>query len=301
MAEIQATTSNNLITQTLNNTSKVHTTQPNVKKEIIPDTFVNTVDNSVSKNKISNKTLAKVLDFATSLLLFGGFFFLPDIIVALKNKKSNGILKNFKKFKPFIGETVTSQKQEVLKNGRTKITLENIKGRFKFNEILILDKQGKMKQRIIIRKEEMPNGKYITRTIRSFKGDNLVNNNEICKNPDKYLFKEYKRSNQINKEYKTTVKRKGKTPETTTYIGTSDGKPVFRKIITPEYKINTAFLYDSNTCIGTDSQIVPLNNKEEQYSLLNIPKQGIINKKYNVDKDGQQYDKRYLNQLLSNF
>ena len=173
MTEIQAI-SNNLITQTINNSAQNNVQQ--VKKaEVVSDTFQKSTpkptntQNLPKKTKISNKTLSKVIDAATSVILLGGLFFLPDLIFAVKNKKANNILGKYKNFKPIIGEVITSQKQETLKNGLTKITLENIKGKFKFNEIMILDKKGNMKQRILIRKEELPNGKYIVRNVQSYK------------------------------------------------------------------------------------------------------------------------------------
>lgn len=299
MAEIQAA-SNNLITQAINNTAKQNTVPPKTAATIA-DTFEKTLPDTSNKPKINSKTLAKVVDIATSVLVFGGLFFLPDIIFSVKNKKSKGIIDKYKKFKPFIGETLTSQKQETLKNGKLKLTLENIKGRFKYNEIMIIDKQGKMKQRIIIRKEELPNGKYIIRNVRSYKGENLTNNKELAQKADKYLFKEYKRTAPVNKEYKTIVKRQNKEEIVTNYVGASDSKPVFKSTLTPTHKINTAFLYENDKCIGLDKQFVPRNANAEQYSVLNIPTHGIHNKKYDLNKDGQQYDKRYLNKLLQNF
>ena len=306
MTEIQAI-SNNLITQTINSSAQNNVQQ--VKKaEVVSDTFQKSTlksptntQNLAKNSKISNKTLSKVIDAATSVILLGGLFFLPDLIFAVKNKKANNILGKYKNFKPIIGEVITSQKQETLKNGLTKITLENIKGKFKFNEIMIVDKKGNIKQRILIRKEELLNGKYIVRNVQSYKGNNLSNNKDLAKNYNKYLFKEYRRSSSVNKEYKAIIKRQNEETKVINCVGTADGKPVFNTTLTPTHKINTAYLYDNDRCIGIDKQFVPRSGKEEQYSIVNIPTQGIHNKQYDLNADGQQYDKRYLNKLLQNF
>ena len=305
MTEIQS--SNNLITQTINNqiksteTNKTQITSPQIdKQEIKKDSFENTTSPKIITPKENSKAM-KIFNGILSTALFLGLFFLPDILLGSFNKKTKGLLNKYKNFKPVIGEFVTSQKQERLKNGNLKITLENIKDKFKYQEIIIGNKQGNIIQRILIKKEEMPNGKYITRLVKSYKGKNLINNAEIDKNEHKYLFKLFRRSKVQNKEYKTLVQRQNESPKITRFFTTSNGKPVFRINENEIQKENMAFLYSGDKCIGTDTQIIPINNPENQYNILTIPKAGIRNKVYDPTKEEKPYDTSLLTKFMQNF
>ena len=305
MTEIQS--SNNLITQTINNqiksteTNKTQITSPQIdKQEIKKDSFENTTSPKIITPKENSKAM-KIFNGILSTALFLGLFFLPDILLGSFNKKTKGLLNKYKNFKPVIGEFVTSQKQERLKNGNLKITLENIKDKFKYQEIIIGNKQGNIIQRILIKKEEMPNGKYITRLVKSYKGKNLINNAEIDKNEHKYLFKLFKRSKVQNKEYRTLVKNQGEEHKITRFFTTSNGKPVFRVKENGTQKENMAFLYDGDKCIGTDTQIIPKNNPDNQYNVLTIPNAGIRNKVYDPNKDQKPYDTSLLKKFMQNF
>ena len=305
MAEIQA--NNNLITQTINNQiksteiNKIQITNPLTNKEDIKkDTFETTTTPKIITPK-ENNTSMKIFNGIISTAIFLGLFFLPDILLGSFNKKSKELLNKYKNFKPIIGEFVTSQKQEKLKNGNLKITLEKIKNKFKYQEIIIGNKQGNIIQRILIKKEEMPNGKYITRVVKSYKGKNLINNAEIDKNEHKYLFKLFRRSKVQNKEYKTLVQYQNEPPQISKFFTTSNGKPVFRVNENNIQKENMAFLYSGDMCIGTDTQIIPKNNPDNQYNILTIPSANIKNKKYDPSQETKPYDTNLLKKFIENF
>lgn len=304
MAEIQAT-NNNLITQTLNNqiktnnTNKVENNISTPKTENRPDSFEKTNTPQIITPKGPSKGM-QILNGVISTALMLGLFFLPDLIFARK-ANNNGILNKYKKFKPVIGEFVTSQRQDRLKNGNLKITLENIKDKFKYQEIIIGNPKGNIIQRILIKKEEMPNGKYITRFVKSYKGKNLANNAEIDKNEHKYLFKLFRRSKIQNKEYRTLVQKQGEEPKFSRFYTTSNGKPVLRIQENEAQKENMAFLYAGDKCIGTDTQIIPKNNPDSQYNVLTIPSANIRNKKYDPSKETKPYDTSLLKKFMENF
>ena len=68
-----------------------------------------------------------------------------------------------------------------------------------------------------------------------------------------------------------------------------------------EQKENMAFLYDGDKCIGTDTQIIPKNNPDNQYNVLTIPNAGIRNKVYDPNKDQKPYDTSLLKKFMQNF
>ena len=305
MAEIQA--NNNLITQTINNNlknndiKKQDINQTNTAKiETKADSFENTTKPKIITPKEPNNT-SKIVNGIFSTAIFLGIFFLPDIMMARFNKKNKNILDKYNKFKPIIGDIVDKQNQKFLKNGNIKITLEKIKNHFKYKEIIIGNKQGNIIQRILIKKEEMPNGKYITRLVKSYKGNDLANNNRIDKNEAKYLFKEYRKSRISHKEYNISVKKQNEKAITSKLFTTNNGEPVLKIKEDNNQKENIAFLYDQNRCIGTDSQIIDKKNNSNPYNILNIPESNIRNLKYNLTQDGEQYNSKYLNKLLKNF
>ncbi len=306
MTEIQS--NNNLITQALNNqikSSEINKTQiisPQIdKQEIKKDSFENTTSPKIITPKENSKAM-KIFNGVLSTAFFLGLFFLPEILLGTFNKKnSKGLLNKYKNFKPAIGEFVTNQKQERLKNGNLKITLENIKDKFKYQEIIIGNNKGNIIQRILIKQEEMPNGKYITRLVKSYKGKNLINNAEIDKNEHKYLFKLFKRSKVQNKEYRTLVQNQNEPPKITRFFTTSNGKPVFRVKENEIQKENMAFLYSGDKCIGTDTQVIPKNNPDNQYNVLTIPSVNIRNKKYDPSRETKPYDTSLLKKFMQNF
>lgn len=305
MSELQ--TGNNLITQTINSNNikqNDKTKQEIIKPELATSQIKNDSFEKSQKKIITpkepNKAM-KIFNGVLSTVLFLGIFFLPDLIMARFNKKSQGILDKYKKFKPVIGDVVDSQKQNILKNGNIKITLEKVKNNFKYNEIIIGNKQGNIIQRILIKKEEMPNGKYITRLVKSYKGNDLINTDKINKNEAKYLFKEYKTTKIAQKEYNISVKKQNEKAIISKLFTTNNGEPVLKIKENNNQKENIAFLYDHNRCIGTDSQIIDKKNNTNPYNILNIPEANIRNFKYNLTQDGEQYNSNFLDKLLKNF
>lgn len=305
MVEIQ--TNNNLIAQKINSNLKVN---DNLKQEISSpeisktQTKVDTLEISQKPKIITPKDSGKsmkILNGVLSSVLFVGIFFLPDLIFAKWGRRTQGLLDKYKKFKPFIGNEVDAQKQNILKNGNIKITLEKIQNNFKYNEIIIGNKKGNIIQRILIKKEQMSNGKYITRLVKSYKGDDLVNSDNIYKNETKYLFKKYKRAKLSNREYQVFVKRRNEQPSISKLFTTNNGEPVLRIKENNNIKENTAFLYKNNKCIGVDSQIIPKDNPEKQYNILTIPNYNIKGYKYDPLKEDKLYDKSLLNTFKDNF
>ena len=304
MTEIQL--NNNLISKTVNNNLKsseqIQQSGTNIKKiDSIPDSFESSNAKKANTNTNSNSKKYNIINGVISTGLFIGLFFLPDLIFAIKNKKSNNLLKKYQNFKPLIGEFITNKQKSILKNGNIKVTLENINGRFKDNEIMILNKQGKMIQRILIKKEEMPNGKLVVKSVKSYKGNNLTDNNEILNNEKKYLYKGFKRKKIASKEYQTSVYIKGNKPVNTQFYATSNGEPILRVKENDTQKENMAFLYAGDKCIGTDTQIIPKDKNKPSFNILNIPEANIKNQIYEVTKNGKQYDQKLLNKLIENF
>jgi len=285
---------NNLISKAVT-TVKQNGTKPSetVKLETKPDTFERS--NKPSSTKISKSEILKGVFTAAFCL---GLFFIPDIVMAFKNRQNTNLINKYRNFKPMIGDTITAQRLERLPNGKQKVTMENIKGAFKFNEIVIIDKKGKLTNRILIKKEELPNGKHILRRMKSYKGENLIDNNEIKKNANKYLMKEYKRSKTCNHQSKISIYRKGNILEENTYYSTPAGETTLIIKKDGDTKKNILFLYDKNKCIGSDTQII---GEKGQHNILNIPSKNIKNKKYIFEKDGVQYDDKLLEKFKQYF
>lgn len=295
-------TQNNLISKTISATKTTETKQPQknvqtaVIQEIKPDTFEKkTVANS---SKISSK------DILNGIISFGlciGLFFLPDMIFAYKNRKQSKFINKIKGLKPAFKNLMTSQEQKQLKNGNIKITLEGIKDKFKYNEIIILDQNGKIKQRILTRKEKMPNGKYLLRNMKSYKGSDLHNNSKVARNESKYLVKEYKRSKVENNQYKIKINEPNKGPKEYHCYCTKNGEPILRVQTFDDRKENTMFLYDRNFCVGTDKQVAPQDSNKPTYNILNIPKKNIKDKVYTFKNYGEQYDSKLIEKFMNNF
>lgn len=302
-ADIQT---NNLITHkisTINQTKEVAKQASNNTTEIVNNSNNNTNDilTLTSKNNQKNKSsFMKFLNAFCSGIIIAGIFFLPDIVYAIKNKHTSMKLDKYKKLKPLIGDMLTSQKQEQISKNRIKTTLEAIEGRFKKNEIIIMDKKGLITQRILIAKEEMPNGKFIVRKVMSFKGHDLSDNLDITNHPEKYLFKKYYRSPIKNNESNVYITRKGQDKQRMKYYSTPNGEVTLIAKETDKHKINKLLLFDKDRCIGTDTQIIDKETKE-QYNIVNIPNNNIFNKKYDFKKDGRQYSERLIQKFLKNF
>lgn len=285
---------NNLISKAVTTVKQNETkTSETVKLETKPDTFEK--NSKPSSPKISKSEILKGV-FTTAFCL--GLFFIPDIIMAFKNKQNTNLINKYRNFKPMIGDTITAQRLERLPNGNQKITMENIKGAFKFNEIVIIDKKGKLTNRILIKKEELPNGKYMLKRMKAYKGENLIDNNEILKNENKYLIKEYKRSKTCNHQSKINIYKKGSLVEENTCYSTPAGEPTLIVKEDGNTKKNILFLYDKNKCIGSDTQII---GEEGQHNILNIPSKNIKNKKYIFEKEGAQYDSKLLEKFKQYF
>lgn len=290
--------SNNLITKTIANQSKLaeqpvqqNTTQPH-------NTQLDTYTPSRANKKFSNKT-AIITNLVSGVVLVG-LFFAPELLFARRMKNANRVMNQAMNFKPLIGNTLTSQAQKYLSNGRVKTTLENIKGRFKYNEIVVIQ-NGKPFKRILIKKEEMPNGKFILREMKTYQGKNILDNNQLAKNEDKFLVKHYKRSAIDNNTYSTTVSSLNKKADKTKYYCTSYGEPILRIKETPTQKENSVFLYNKDTCVGIDKQIVPKDDTKEVYNILTIPQNNIFNQKYDYKNSGIPYDNKLRLKLKDNF
>lgn len=288
--------SNNLIAKAANTQIKQAEVNTAPKPQIQPAK----PDEFISSNKKASSTPKNALMMnILSGVILAAVFFLPDIIMRRNARKSTQLIKDLANFKPAIGDTITGQTQTYLKNGKVKTTLETIKGRFKLNEIIIVDK-GKITQRILTKKEEMPNGKYVLREMKSYKGDKLINNDEINKNEAKYLFKHYKRSQSANREYSVTISGKDRETEHFKYINTSAGQPVLRIRQKADRKENMAFLYKGERCVGTDTQVIPKDKPQEQYNVLTLPSEGYVSKKYKPETEKNLYDHSLQSKLIEN-
>lgn len=300
---IDVQNNNNLIARTIS-TTKNSSIEKKTTSPVITNTAESRLDSvELSKHK-ENKShkpnkLKPFIDAFTSGLIIAGIFFLPDIITAIKNKKISYDNKKYSKFKPLI-ENITSQKQEQLSKGRIKTTLEAINDNFVENEILIMDTQGRITQRVLIKKEEMPDGKEVIRKIITYVGKDLSDNLELRRNQKKYLFKEYNRTAIINNQSSINIKVKDKDERNITMFSTNYGEPVLKIEEKATQKENTLYLYDNDLCVGTDTQIIN-KNTHEQYNIINIPEKDIYQRKCNSNQDSSQYDKSLMNKFLANF
>lgn len=294
-------TANNLITTAITEQTKVKT-KNNTEK---PQQHINTGEKSpytsssdVQKGKGDTKNT-----LITNLMTIGGMialFFLPELYRTLKYRIPKNIIKQAMNFKPLIGDTISKQTQNYMKNGLAKTTLENKKGEFLYKEIVIL-KNGKPNRRIIIKKEKMSNGKYKLKEMVSYAGKDILDNEKIQKNGKKYIEKEYKRSEIVNKEYTTLVKKKGQPIQKTKCHCTPDGEPILRINELETHKKMTAFLYDKDICVGTNTQIIPKDKTQKSYNVLTIPRDGIRKMPFVPDETTQPYDAKLDKKLLENF
>lgn len=271
-------------------------TQP-CTQNVRPNT-VNNVDKFIS-TKDDDKSSKKGIFSSLALgVAMAGLFFLPDFLLRKHIVKSENLFDKLLKVNLLIGQEVTSRKQVGLKNGNIKLTFENEKDLCKDIETIILE-GSKIKQRIVCRKKKLPNGKYIVQEMKSYKGDNLVNNEEFTQKGSSNLVKHFKRIQIDRGEYKELTKGKQKRQIAKSHY-TTQGQPILRSIETDTHKENTAFLYSGDECVGVDKQVISKNDDSE-YHVLTLPNKGIFGRKYNPETDGHQFDESLMSKLLNNF
>ena len=255
----------------------------------------------VFEKKRSNDSAIKNNFIATiaSGAIFAAILFLPEFLIRRKGNIA-GSLEKLRKYQPLIGNKLTSQSQVRLKNGKVRINFENNEGRFKYCETVVLD-GAEIKQRIISKKEQMANGKYILVDMKAYKGDNLLNNAEILNNEEKYLVKHYKRTKVEPKKYTVTINENGKESKNLTYYTQKNGEPVLIMTTNNDTPVNTVFLYSGDKCVGTDKQIIPNNINERMYNILTIPSSNVHNYYYDFAKEGSPYSEKLLKKFRSNF
>lgn len=285
---------NNLITKAITNY------QPKQDEKIQQNTTKSeaTTDEFISTNPAIKRTKAQLIASCISGIALIGLFFLPEILMLKKAKKLNNALEQAANFKPLIGE-INHQSQQYLNNGRIKTTLESIKNGFKYNEILIV-KDGKPNKRIITKKEKLNNGKYILREMKVYEGEEILDNTKLEKNIKKCLKKHYKRTPLENNEYIVAIR----TPQKETkskYFCTNDGEPILKSQEYNDRKENTLYLYRENTCVGTDTQIVPKDSSKNSYNIATVPQDGIFKLQYTPDSTNTPYDKALKEKFIKNF
>ncbi len=286
--------SNNLITKTATNYQQ----KEYEKKQLNPTKLETTTDKFISTNPIKKRTKAQLIASWASGIVLVGLFFLPEILMLKKAKKINNAINNAKNFKPLIGE-INHQSQQYLSNGRIKTTLERVTDRFKYREILVVQ-NGTPQKRIIMKKEKLNNGKYILKEMKVYEGEEILDNAKLEKNVKKCLKKHYKRRNLNRNEYMVTVK----TPKNETqskYFCTNNGEPILKIQEHNDHKENTLFLYNGNTCVGTDTQIVPKDSSKDSYNIATIPKVGMFKLKYNPNQTNIPYDTNLKEKFIKNF
>ncbi len=255
----------------------------------------------VFEKKRSNDSAIKN-NFITTIasgVIFAAILFLPEFLIRRKGNIA-GSLDKLRKYQPLIGNKLTSQSQVRLKNGKVRINFDRYEGKFKYRETVVLD-GAKIIQRIISKKEQMVNGKYILVDMKAYKGDNLLNNLEILNNEEKYLVKCYRRTKVDSKKYNVTIYEKGKDCKNLTYHTQKNGEPVLIMTTNNDTPVNTIFLYSGDKCVGTDKQIIPNNIKERMYNILTIPSSNVHNYYYDFAKEGSPYSEKLLKKLRSNF
>lgn len=272
-----------------------------VKPQATVNQSVNTAVKDTFEKKTNNAGFIKnnLVSAIASGIAIAAIIFLPELIIRKQYNVTSNLLKKLTKYKPLIGNELTSHTQTTLKNGKIRINLENDKGRFKYCETVVMD-GAKIKQRIISKKEKMSDGRYMLREMKSYKGDNLTNNEELEKNETKYLVKHFKRIKVRNKEYEINVKTKDRV-QTSREICSSTGQPVFKIFNKNKHKENAVFLYSGEKCVGIDRQIVPKDKNKPQYNILTIPREGIFNLRYNFETDGHLYNKSLMQKFIDNF
>lgn len=262
---------------------------------------VNTAVKDTFEKKTNNDGFIKNNPVSTivSGVVFAAILFLPELLMRKQYNVTSNLLGKLTKYKPLIGNELTSHTQTTLKNGKIRINLENDKGRFKYCETVIMD-GAKIKQRIISKKEKIADGRYMLREVKSYKGDNLVSNEDLEKNSAKYLVKHFKRIKVRNKEYEINLKTKDRV-QTFREIYSSTGQLIFKILDKNKHKENAVFLYSGEQCVGIDRQIVPKDKNKPQYNILTIPCKGIFNLRYNFETDGHIYNKSLMQKFIDNF
>lgn len=285
---------NNLITKA---TTNYQSKQDEKIQQNIPRPEA-TTDKFVSTNPTIKRTKAQLIASCVSGIVLVGLFFLPEILMLKKAKKLNNALEQAANFKPLIGE-INHQSQQYLNNGRIKTTLESIKNGFKYNEILII-KNGKPNKRILMKKEKLDNGKYILREMKVYEGEEILDNAKLEKNVKKCLKKHYKRTSLNDDEYIVAIKTPTKETKSK-YFCTSEGEPILKSQEYNDHKENTLYLYSGNTCVGTDTQIVPKDSSKDSYNIATVPKDGIFKLKYTPNSTNTPYDKALKEKFIRNF
>ena len=264
---------NNFILKAASNT-KANSIQPENSQPIVnrsknielKDTFKKKSNND---NFIKNNLLSTI----ASGIILACILFLPELLMRKQLKVTSSLLGKLTQYKPLIGNELTSHSQTTLKSGKIRINLENDKGRFKYCETVIMD-GAKIKQRIITKKEKMVNGKYVLREMRSYKGDNLVSNEELKKNETKYLVKHFKRTWIGGHEADIMVQTGQKIKKYREHYSCL-GQPVLKILEKDKFKENMAFLYSGERCVGTDKQVISKSDGS-QYHILTLPENGIF-------------------------
>lgn len=286
--------SNNLITKTATNYQQ----KEDEKKQLNPTKLETTTDKFISTNPIKKRTKAQLIASWASGIALVGLFFLPEILMLKKAKKINNAINNAKNFKPLIGE-INHQSQQYLSNGRIKTTLERVTDRFKYREILVVQ-NGTPQKRIIMKKEKLNNGKYILKEMKVYEGEEILDNAKLEKNVKKCLKKHYKRTSLNNDEYIVAIKTPTKETKSK-YFCTSEGEPILKSQEYNDHKENTLYLYSGNTCVGTDTQIVPKDSSKDSYNIATVPKDGIFKLKYTPNSTNTPYDKALKEKFIRNF
>ena len=285
---------NNLITKA---TTNYQSKQDEKIQQNIPRPEA-TTDKFVSTNPAIKRTKAQVITSCVSGIVLVGLFFLPEILMLKKANKINNAIKNAKNFKPLIGE-INHQSQQYLSNGRIKTTLERVTDTFKYREILVVQ-NGIPQKRIIMKKEKLNNGKYILKEMKVYEGEEILDNAKLEKNVKKCLKKHYKRTSLNDDEYIVAIKTPTKETKSK-YFCTSEGEPILKSQEYNDHKENTLYLYSGNTCVGTDTQIVPKDSSKDSYNIATVPNDGIFKLKYTPNSTNTPYDKALKEKFIRNF
>lgn len=289
---------NNFILKAAENTKATNIQPANLQPVVNQSVNHELKDTFEKKNNNDNFIKSNLLSTIASGVVLASILFLPELLMRKQLNVNSSLLGKLTKYKPLIGNKLTSNSQMVLKNGKIRINLENDKDRFKYCETVILD-GAKIKQRIISKKEKMPDGTYVLREMKSYKGDNLVSNEELKKNETKYLVKHFKRVDNGGHEASVMLQEGEKIKKYREHYS-SLGQPILKISEHDKYKENMAFLYSGERCVGTDKQVISKSDGS-QYHILTLPENGIFAHKYNPEVDGRQYDFSLMQKLLENF
>ena len=290
--------SNNFILKAAENTKATNIQSANLQPIVNQSKNIELKDTFEKKGNNDNFVKKNLLPAVSYGIALAVMLFLSELLIRRKKNITPNLLESLRNYMPLIGDKFTSQSQKILKNGKMRINIDSDCGRFFYRETLVMD-GAKIKQRVISKKEKMLDGTYLLREMKSYKGDNLVNNEELKKNEAKYLIKHFKRTDVGGHEASVKVQEGQKIKKYREHYS-SLGQPILKISENDKHKENMAFLYSGEQCVGTDKQLISKSDAS-QYHILTLPKNGIFAHKYNPEVDGRQYDLSLMKKLLENF